>query len=79
MSSEFPDERWLGNDLVIDARSRLWVRADRGNIAQGWSWAYAPDGDPMKLSSLPGPEGSVAEGDPVRPLVILVSEGRRVR
>ncbi|MFY1620091.1 hypothetical protein [Micromonospora sp. WMMD736] len=79
MSEEFPDEEWLDNDLVIDAQGRLFVRADRDSIAEGWPWAYAPDGAPMNPSSLPGPEGSVEETYPERPLVLLVRDGRPAR
>lgn len=77
-------ECWTPGDVVLDAVGGLWVRAHEDSTAQGWPWAYADGSAPRPDPATPDgpvvavPEGTVAEGGPVRPLVLLVRRGRPV-
>lgn len=68
-------ESWVAGDVVLAADGGLWVRAAAHDVAQGWPWAYC-HGDAPQTGRTPPPEGAVEEGYPVRPLVLLIREGR---
>jgi hypothetical protein len=70
-------ERWLPGDVVLAADRSLWCRAQEHDLAQGWPWAYC-DGMAPK-DGIGCPSGSVNEDYPVRPLTLLVRNGRPVR
>ncbi len=72
-----PVECWQPGDIVLDADRGLWCRAEQRDVAQGWPWAYAPSRAPRRQDNNI-PEGAVAEKDPVRPLTLILRDGRPV-
>ncbi|MEU1813212.1 hypothetical protein [Micromonospora aurantiaca (nom. illeg.)] len=71
------DEHWQTGDIVLAADRALWCRARDEDIAQGWPWAYAGDHAPRSVGDHL-PEGAVEEQRPVRPLTLLLRDGRPV-
>ncbi|RBQ16214.1 hypothetical protein DP939_31890 [Spongiactinospora rosea] len=72
-------ERWQPGDLVIDARGRLFVRADGEDERLGRPWAL-PAHDTLDMSGRPMvPRGVAGEWEPTRPLALLVRHGRPSR
>ncbi|GIF75662.1 hypothetical protein [Asanoa siamensis] len=71
------EEHWETGDIVLAADRSLWCRAHHDDIAQGWPWAYAAEYAPRR-SGGSVPEGAVEEHVPVRPLTLLLRDGRPV-
>ncbi|MGI5216289.1 hypothetical protein [Nocardia sp. CA-290969] len=68
---------WQHGDVVIDDTGYIWQRADDADVARGWPWAHGAtvtvrDGHPISG------EGAVEESAPVRPLTLLVRDGKPV-
>lgn len=70
-------ESWLTGDVALAADGGLWVRAAAHDIEEGWPWAYC-HGYAPQTGTTPPPEGAVEEGEPVRPLILLVRDGHPV-
>lgn len=69
-------EEWRHGDVVLAADGRIWTRAHPDDQARGWPWASgaevtAAHGQPY------APEGGCPEETPVRPLTLLVRNGRK--
>lgn len=71
-----PGEEWRHGDVVLAADGRIWTRAHPDDQARGWPWASGAEvtanhGRPCAS------EGSCSEDTPVRPLTLLVRDGRK--
>lgn len=69
-------ENWQHGDVVLAADGRIWARAHPDDQAQGWPWTSGAkvtvsQGQPYASA------GGRSEGTPVRPLALLVRNGRR--
>jgi hypothetical protein len=67
-------ERWEPGDIVLAADRSLWCRAQDHDVAQGWPWSSGPSTAPKDGQAVR--EGHAAEDDPVRPLTLLVRNGK---
>lgn len=72
-------EEWQPGDVVIDNRGNLYSRASEDDADQGFPWGYVSGATRTADGQAWVPEGSLEEGFPVRPLTLLVREGRPVR
>lgn len=69
------DATWKPGDVVLDAEGNLLVRSAHPH----WVWDYPSEaGLRDHFGNLSIPEGAVEEGYAVRPLILLVREGRAV-
>ncbi|MGW5259668.1 hypothetical protein ACWEQG_01755 [Microbispora sp. NPDC004025] len=72
-------EEWQSGDVVLDNRGNLYARASERDAGQGYPWGYVSGATRTVDGQAWVPEGSLEEGFPVRPLTLLVREGRPVR
>ncbi|TLF96837.1 hypothetical protein FEK35_27500 [Nocardia cyriacigeorgica] len=68
---------WQYGDVVIDDTGYIWSRADDEDVARGWPWAHGATQTVRAGHPIAG-EGSVEESAPVRPLTLLVRNGKPV-
>ncbi|MCX4750962.1 hypothetical protein OG455_41510 [Kitasatospora sp. NBC_01287] len=66
-----PTLPWQPGDLVLAADGHLWVRAYPEDVEKGWPWAHSAE-------TVGAGSGAVEEDYPVRPLTLLVRDGRAV-
>ncbi|MEU8360132.1 hypothetical protein AB0C27_29385 [Nonomuraea sp. NPDC048882] len=70
-------ERWQPGDLVVDADGALFTRAGAGEDAErGLPWGRPAEVTRRDDGGVHVPEGVVAESVPVRPLTLLLRDGR---
>lgn len=69
-------ESWQEGDLVIALDGALWVRAYEEDEVKGWPWGYPGETARSFTGGAAGVSGSVPEDVPVRPLTLLVRNGR---
>jgi hypothetical protein len=60
---------WEPGDVVLDAKGRIRVRSSHPH----WVWGYPNEGERGQI-----PEGSLAEDEVERPLVLLVRDGHAI-
>lgn len=69
------DDVWRPGDWVLDAAGNVRVRSEHPQ----WVWGYPNEGVTRTHDGLPyAPEGSLEEGEVVRPLILLVRNGEVV-
>lgn len=74
----YEGERWQPGDLVLDAEGSLFTRAGLADQAGGRPWGY-PDNRTRRLTGEPFiPEGIATEDFPVRPLTLMLRDGRPI-
>lgn len=71
-----PAEEWQHGDVVLDARGHIWTRAHPDDQAQGWPWASGAEATVSHCGQPYSSEGGRSEDAPVRPLTLLVRNGR---
>lgn len=70
---------WQAGDIVLDSVGGIYQRAGAEDIADGWAWCEGAEAALNKFGGAYVPEGSVDEHKPVRPLTLLVRNGRPVQ
>jgi antitoxin (DNA-binding transcriptional repressor) of toxin-antitoxin stability system len=68
------EENWQPGDVVLAADAAIWTRATARSIGCGWPWRLGARGPAGVI-----PDGRQAEDEPVRPLTLLVRDGKAVR
>ncbi|MEN4464155.1 hypothetical protein VXE65_19130 [Mycolicibacterium conceptionense] len=69
---------WQAGDIVLDSAGGIYQRASAEDIADGWAWCEGAEAALDKFGRTYVPEGSVDEHKPVRPLTLVVRDGRPV-
>lgn len=69
------DAVWKPGDVVLDDAGNIRVRSNHPK----WVWDYPSSGDTRSYSGGPEiPDGALEDKDAVRPLILLVRDGRAV-
>ncbi|MEU5242226.1 hypothetical protein ACH4UR_37240 [Streptomyces lydicus] len=67
---------WQYGDVVLDAVGEVWTRASTREREQGWPWAHGAATTLISQGHPYSTQGGSREDEPVRPLTLLVRNGK---